>query len=63
MCGSRAFGSICIARSTRPWLEWQDWGNPFLTEPFVVHQGAIQIPDRPGAGIEWDEAAIKRFAV
>ena len=45
------------------WLEWRDWGNPFLAEPFVVRQGAIHIPDRPGAGIEWDESAIKRFAV
>jgi mandelate racemase len=45
------------------WLEWRDWGNPFLAEPFEVRDGAIQIPERPGAGIEWDEAAVKRFSV
>lgn len=45
------------------WLEWRDWGNPFLAEPFPVRDGAIHIPDRPGAGIAWDEAAVKRFSV
>ncbi|MBV8095612.1 MAG: hypothetical protein JOY71_11650 [Acetobacteraceae bacterium] len=43
------------------WLEWRDWGNPFLAEPFEVRDGAIQIPERAGAGVEWDEAAVKRF--
>lgn len=45
------------------WLEWRDWGNPFLAEPFPVRHGAIHIPDRPGAGIAWDEAAVKKFSV
>ena len=45
------------------WLEWRDWGNPFLAEPFQVRGSAIQIPERAGAGIEWDEAAVKRFVV
>ncbi len=45
------------------WLEWRDWGNPFLAEPFPVRQGAIHLPDRPGAGIAWDEAAVEKFSV
>jgi L-alanine-DL-glutamate epimerase-like enolase superfamily enzyme len=28
-----------------------------------VKNGAAQIPDRPGAGITWDEDAVKRYAV
>jgi mandelate racemase len=48
---------------TADWLEWRDWANPFLAEPFEVRGSAIHIPDRPGAGIEWDEAAVKRFAI
>ena len=48
---------------TADWLEWRDWGNPFLAEPFDVRNGAIHIPERPGAGIEWDETALKQFAV
>jgi mandelate racemase len=51
------------ATETADWLEWRDWGNPFLAEPFEVRGGAIHVPDRPGAGIAWDEAAVKRFAI
>jgi mandelate racemase len=43
------------------WLEWQDWANPILKEPFAVKQSRLEIPDRPGAGIEWDETAIARY--
>ena len=46
---------------TAHWLEWQDWANPILKEPFPVKDSAIQIPDVPGIGIEWDEAAIARY--
>jgi mandelate racemase len=48
---------------TADWLEWRDWGNPFLAEPFEIRKSAIHIPDRPGAGIAWDEAAVKKFAI
>ena len=37
-----------------------DWAVPLLQEPVRVKEGFAQIPDRPGAGIEWDEAAVKR---
>jgi len=47
---------------TAHWLEWQDWANPILKEPFEVRDGRLVIPDRPGCGIEWDEAAVKRLA-
>jgi len=46
---------------TARWLEWQDWADPVLKEPFPVKDGFIEIPDRPGSGIEWDEAAVKRY--
>jgi mandelate racemase len=48
---------------TADWLEWRDWGNPFLAEPFAIRNSAIHVPDRPGAGIAWDEAAVKKFAI
>jgi len=47
---------------TAHWLEWQDWADPILKEPFAVADGRIEIPNRPGSGIEWDEAAVKRYA-
>ncbi len=46
---------------TAHWLEWQDWADPILKEPFSVKDGAIEIPDVPGIGIEWDEQAIARY--
>ena len=51
------------ATETAHWLEWQDWADPVVQEPFAVRDGKIEIPERPGAGIEWDEAAVKRYAI
>jgi mandelate racemase len=44
------------------WLEYMDWANPILQEPFEVKNGSVIIPDRPGAGIAWNEQAVQRFA-
>jgi mandelate racemase len=46
---------------TAHWLEWQDWADPILTTPFAVKDGCIEIPNRPGIGIEWDEASVGRY--
>ena len=46
---------------TADWLEWRDWAHPFLAAPFEVKDGMVIVPDRPGNGIEWDEAAVKRL--
>ncbi|MGQ0579329.1 MAG: enolase C-terminal domain-like protein [Betaproteobacteria bacterium] len=44
------------------WLEYMDWANPILQQPYEVKDGDLIIPDRPGAGIAWNEGAVKRFA-
>jgi mandelate racemase len=44
------------------WLEWRDWGNPIIAQPFEIKDGFIQVPNRPGNGIEWNEDAIGKFA-
>jgi mandelate racemase len=46
---------------TAHWLEWQDWANPILAEPFPLENGHLIIPNRPGAGIAWDDAAVARY--
>jgi len=46
---------------TAHWLEWQDWADPILAAPFPVKDGWTSIPDRPGAGIDWNESAVARF--
>ena len=44
---------------TAHWLEWQDWADPILREPYPVRNGELHIPNVPGTGLEWDEAAVK----
>jgi mandelate racemase len=44
------------------WLEFMDWAAPVVQEPLVVKAGFAQIPDRPGAGIRWNEEAVKRYS-
>lgn len=43
---------------TAHWLEWQDWADAILQEPYAVKGGKLHIPDRPGLGLEWDEEAV-----
>jgi mandelate racemase len=54
-------GHLMRVTETAHWLEWQDWADPILAEPFMVKDGRLEIPARPGAGIEWDESAVKEF--
>ena len=46
---------------TAHWLEWQDWADPILAEPFEPADGFLPVPNRPGAGIAWDEDAVRRY--
>ena len=47
---------------TAHWLEWQDWADPILAEPFQVEDGYLIVPDRAGQGVEWNEKAVAKFA-
>ncbi len=47
---------------TAHWLEWQDWADPILEEPFELRDGQLVVPDRPGLGIAWNEKAVARYA-
>ena len=51
------------ASESTHWLEWRDWAHPFVAQPFEVKDGAVLVPDRPGSGLEWDEAAVKRLLI
>ena len=46
---------------TAHWLEWQDWADPVPAEPFKPADGFLPVPGRPGAGIAWDEDAVRRY--
>lgn len=43
---------------TAHWLEWQDWADPVIQKPYEIRDGMLRIPDVPGIGLEWDEAAV-----
>jgi hypothetical protein len=43
------------------WVEWRDWGNPLIPEPFKVEKRFVVVPDRPGNDIEWDKQAVAKY--
>jgi len=45
------------------WLEYVDWAVPVIREPLRIDTGSVQIPDRPGSGIEWNESAVEKYLV
>jgi mandelate racemase len=45
------------------YLEHMDWATPIVIEPYQIKDGHALIPDRPGVALEWNEDAVKRYAV
>jgi len=43
---------------TAHWLEWQDWADPILQEPYAIKDSLLHIPDKPGIGLDWNEEAV-----
>lgn len=43
---------------TAHWLEWQNWADPILENPYQMQNGVLQIPDVPGVGLEWNEREV-----
>jgi mandelate racemase len=54
---------LLAASPTCHWLEYMDWGNAILAQPFEVQDGHVIIPERPGNGITWDEEAVAKYGV
>lgn len=52
---------LLAATPTADWLEYVDWAEPLLAEPLTLAPGAATPPGRPGAGVEWDEAAVRKY--
>lgn len=48
---------------TALWLEHLDLARPVLQEPVKVVNGMVTASDKPGADIEWDEDAVRRYLV
>jgi mandelate racemase len=54
---------LMAASATAGWFEWCDWPSPVLAQALEVRDGRVWPSDKPGIGVEWDEAAIARFEV
>jgi mandelate racemase len=50
---------MCVT-PTAHWLEYVDWANGILAEPLEIRDGRAIVPERPGNGLAWDEAAVAR---
>jgi mandelate racemase len=48
---------------TAHWLEYVDWANAVLAEPLAIVDGNAIVPERPGNGLAWDEAAVRKYRV
>ncbi len=56
-----ASAQLLSATPTAAWCEYVDWADAILTEPLETHDGAVVTPARPGFGLAWDEAKLKRL--
>jgi len=52
-------GHLLAATPTCHWLEYVDWADVLVQEPLRIEGGHALVPDRPGAGMVWDEAAVR----
>jgi mandelate racemase len=52
---------LLSATPTRHFLEYVDWADRLLQEPLRIVDGHAVIPEQPGNGLVWDEAAVARY--
>ncbi|HSS70814.1 MAG TPA: enolase C-terminal domain-like protein [Casimicrobiaceae bacterium] len=52
---------LLAATPTAHWLEYVDWADAILQEPLQVIDGAVMPSNRPGVGLVWDEAKLRRL--
>jgi mandelate racemase len=45
------------------WLEYVDWAEAILAEPLRIVGGEAVISGRPGAGLSWNEDAVRRYRI
>jgi mandelate racemase len=54
---------LLAATPTAHFLEYMDWADKIVQQPLRVIDGHAIAPDRPGAGIVWNERAVERYRV
>jgi mandelate racemase len=58
-----ASAQLLAVTPTCHYLEYVDWANPILAAPLELKDGHALMPERPGLGLNWNEKAVKRFAL
>ena len=48
---------------TAHWLEYADWWNPIMAHPLQIANGAAVVSNEAGSGVNWNEDAVRRFAI
>jgi mandelate racemase len=54
---------LLAATPTADWLEYVDWMNPLLRHPLEIRHGHTVPSSAPGAGLTWDDEAVRRYSV
>jgi mandelate racemase len=54
---------LLTATPTRHFLEYVDWADRIVCDPLRIVDGQAVVPDRPGNGLVWDQAAVERYRV
>jgi mandelate racemase len=54
---------LLAATPTCQFLEYVDWADVLLQEPLQIADGHAVIPQRPGNGMVWDDAAVARYRI
>jgi mandelate racemase len=66
-CSSHLFieasAHLLAVTPTCHWIEYLDVAASLLAEPLRPVDGALEAPTRPGLGLAWDEAAVRRYMV
>jgi mandelate racemase len=52
---------LMTATPTRHFLEYVDWADRIVCDPLRIVDGHAVVPDRPGNGLIWDQAAVARY--
>ena len=53
---------LLCATPTAHWLEYADWWNAVVKEPLRIENGAVCLDGVVGAGVEWNEEMVSRYA-
>jgi len=52
---------LLAATPTCHFLEYMDWADCLVQEPLRIVDGHAVIPEQPGNGLVWDQAAVARY--